>query len=66
MTTTISLDLVAAAEACGVKERTIRDAIRAGKLRAKRSARNAKGDGVGKYLIAPEDLKAWFEGLPDA
>lgn len=70
MTVKISLNAAEAAEAVGLKEATIKAAVRAGQLRAKRSGRSKRegreGDGVGNYLIAVDDLRAWFEGLPDA
>lgn len=51
-----------AAEACNVSVDTIRRAINAGKLRAKRT-----GDGGGgKYLVSPAALQDWFEQLEDA
>lgn len=44
----------------GIGEETIRAAVKSGNLRA-------KGIGRGRnYLILPDDLKAWIDGLPDA
>ena len=51
-----------AAEACNVSVDTIRRAINKGALRAKRTG----DEGGGKYLIAPEALRDWFDGLADA
>lgn len=56
-----------AAAECGVSPATIKKAIRAGSLKAKRSARNENtGEPAGKYLIFPTDLQAWLEGLDAA
>lgn len=55
-----------AAEAVGVSEDTIKKSVASGALKAKRSARNDDGDGVGKYLISHAALMAWFDALPDA
>ena len=47
-----------AAAACGVSDDTIRNLIRSSHIAAKK---------VGtKYLIPADELKAWFESLPDA
>lgn len=62
----LAYDKREAAEACGVSEDTIKKAIAAGHLRAKRSARDSDGDGVGKYLITRAALEAWLESLADA
>lgn len=51
-----------AAKAAGVSLDTIRRAINAGTLRAKRT-----GDaGGGKYLISADALRQWFASLQDA
>ena len=62
----LSLTREEAAEACGVKLDSIRRAINTGKLRAKRSSTNAKGEPCGKYLITVAALQAWLDGLEDA
>lgn len=62
----LSLTREEAAEACGVKLDSIRRAINTGKLRAKRSSVNAKGEPCGKYLIPIAALEAWLAGLEDA
>ena len=41
---------------------TIKRAINAGKLRAKRTGDN----GGGKYLVSADALREWFDGLTDA
>lgn len=66
MTVRLAYDKRGAAEACGVSEDTIKKAIGAGHLKAKRSATNEDGDGVGKYLILAADLTVWLESLADA
>lgn len=51
-----------AAERMRVSTETIKRAIYAGTLRAKKTGAN----GGGVYIIASDDLDAWFEGLVDA
>lgn len=51
-----------AAKAAGVSLDTIRRAINAGHLRAKRTG----PEGGGKYLVSADALRAWFEQLADA
>jgi len=63
---TLYLDRKAAAKACGVSPDYITKAIKAGKLRAKRSGKNEDGDPVGKYLVSRVALEEWFSGLEDA
>lgn len=50
-----------AAERMRVSVETIKRAIYAGTLRAKKTG----SGGGGKYLISAADLDAWFEGLVD-
>jgi excisionase family DNA binding protein len=50
-----------AAKLYGVSGDTLIAAVRAGKLRAKRSGEN----GGGLYLFKPEWLDAWADGLVD-
>ncbi|MCB9376990.1 MAG: helix-turn-helix domain-containing protein [Microthrixaceae bacterium] len=67
MSTQIAYDTRAAAAAIGVSESHIGRAIRSGQLPAKRSGKtNKDGEKTGKYLIAHDDLVAWFNGLEDA
>lgn len=61
MTEKLFYSTAEAAAACGVSERTLLRAKKAGRLRAKKTA--ARG---GKDLFAVADLHAWFEGLSDA
>jgi excisionase family DNA binding protein len=58
---TLFLSRKQAAEACGVSTDTIARAVKAGHLRAKKTA--ARG---GKELYRVADLEAWFDGLEDA
>lgn len=65
----LAYDKRQAAEACGVSEDTIKKAVDAGHLKAKRTARKGgapDGDGVGKYLILASELSRWLESLADA
>lgn len=56
-----------AAQACGVSADTIKRAVAAGKLKAKRSGVHAEtGEPTGKYLILAADLQAWLENLSAA
>lgn len=55
-----------AALACGVSLDTIKRAINAGRLRAKRSSEDEDGNPTGKYLITPAAISEWLEGLTDA
>lgn len=55
-----------AARRAGVSLDTIRRAINKGQLRAKRTGQTEDGTPTGRYLISDADLRAWFDGLPDA
>lgn len=71
MTTTAVLPKLAftipeAAQSAGVTDKTIRTAINAGHLRAKRQSVDKNGDPCGKYLIPAASLEAWLDGLADA
>ncbi len=55
------LTLRDAAKVTGVSADTLRKAIHAGKLNAKKTAKTG-----GKTLVRPADLDAWFDGLADA
>lgn len=55
------LDVKTAAKVTCLGVDTIKRAIRAGDLRAKRS-----GERGGKFLISPAALQSWFDGLEDA
>jgi excisionase family DNA binding protein len=51
-----------AAALCDVSEDVLKDAVRAGRLRGKRTGEN----GGGLYLFRKVDLEAWFSQLVDA
>jgi excisionase family DNA binding protein len=51
-----------AAKHMSVSVETIKRAIYSGALKAKKTGAN----GGGVYIIASDDLDAWFEGLVDA
>lgn len=55
-----------AAEASGVSKQTIDRAIKAGKLRAKRTSETKDGTPSGRVLILASDLSSWLESLVDA
>lgn len=55
-----------AAKAVGLSDDTLKKAINAGHLRAKRSGKDADGNPAGKYLITHAALMAWLESLDDA
>jgi len=55
-------ELPQAAERMCVSVETLKRAIYAGKLRAKKTGEN----GGGKYVLSSADLDAWFDGLVDA
>jgi excisionase family DNA binding protein len=56
------LTLDEASKSCGVSKDTLRGAVAAGKLRAKRTGPNAGG----LYLFRVRDLEDWFDGLAAA
>jgi len=62
----LSYSVAEAAEVTGVSPDTIKRAIRARHLKARRSAVDANGVPAGKYLIFHADLIAWLEGLEAA
>lgn len=62
----IAVKRAEAAAMLGVSEDTIRRAVRAGDLRAKKTGKDKHGVGVGHDLFLVADLQAWFEGLADA
>lgn len=47
---------------CGVSEDVLKEAVRTGKLRGKRTGAN----GGGLYLFSRQQLLAWFDALIDA
>jgi hypothetical protein len=58
----VSLDLEAAAKACGFSVKTLRGAIASGELIAHRRSLKA----TSKFVIRVADLDAWIESLPYA
>ena len=55
-----------AAKAADVSPQTLDRAIKAGRLKAKRTSETKDGEPAGKILILASDLAAWLEGLADA
>lgn len=66
MTARLALTREEAADSVGVSFDTIRRAINAGALKAKRTSKDADGNPTGKYLVRVRDLEEWFDGLVDA
>lgn len=70
MTEQLFMDRKAAAKTTGLSVDVLTSAIKAGKLRAKRSGVRVLDDGtevpVGKYLITREALMEWYDQLEDA
>lgn len=60
--TKLFLTLAEAAEATGLSTRTLREAVNAGKLKAKRTGE----DGTGRFLFRVAHLESWFDALEDA
>lgn len=66
MTDRISYNLAGAVEASGLSESVLKRAIRAGRLRAKRSSVDDDGKGVGNFVITHDALRAYIDSLVDA
>lgn len=66
MTDPLSYSKAGASDATGVSEQTIDRAIKAGRLRAKRTSETKDGEPTGKVLIRATDLADWLESLADA
>lgn len=64
--TALSYSKAGAAEATGMSEQTLDRAIKAGKLRAKRSGVTEDGEPTGKVIILAVELDAWLNTLADA
>lgn len=62
----LSYSVAEAAKVTGVSPDTIKRAIRADLLKAKRSTIDKHGVPGGKYLILHGDLVAWLDGLEAA
>jgi len=65
-TTPLSYTTTSAAAATGLSAKTISRAIKARKLRAKRSSVTEDGEPTGSYLILHDELMAWLQSLEDA
>lgn len=59
----ISYSIRSAAEATGLSETRIKQAIHSGELAARRSAITEDGEPAGKYVILHADLEAFINGL---
>lgn len=66
MTAPLSYSMPGAVEATGLSRSQLERAIRAGKLRAKKSSEDADGNPTGVWVIPAESLKAYIDGLVDA
>lgn len=64
--TALSYSKAGASEATGMSEQTIDRAIKAGKLRAKKSGLTEDGEPTGRVVILASELAAWLETLADA
>lgn len=62
----IAVDRPTAAQMLGISEAKIREAQRAGLLRAKTTTVSPDGRVTGKVLYRVTDLEAWFDSLEDA
>jgi len=65
MTVKLAYTIPEAVDATGLGERQIRDAIRAGRLRTKRTGTDKDGEPAGKHVILHSALEAFLEGLAD-
>lgn len=66
MSTPLAYSKTSAALSAGVSSQTIDRAIKAGKLRAKRTSVTEDGEPAGNVLILATDLATWLESLADA
>jgi hypothetical protein len=62
----LALGRTDAARICGVSTETLTREVKAGRLKAKRSGKDADGNPAGRYLFFLDDLRAWLDGLDDA
>ena len=62
----IALTLDEAAAAVGLSRDTLKRAITAGQLKAKRSSVDEEGNPQGRYTVTPKALEDWHDSLPDA
>lgn len=66
MTTPIAYNMPGAVEASGQSRSTLERAIRAGKLRAKKSSKDEDGNPTGQWVILHAELEKYLESLVDA
>lgn len=67
MTAPISYNMAGAVSASGMSRSALDRAIRAGKLKAKRTSEDEEtGKGVGSFVIKAADLEAFIDSLVDA
>lgn len=64
--TTLSYSIAGAVAATGLSKSHFDRAIRAGRLRAKKSGRDESGEPTGKYVILAADLERYLDELADA
>lgn len=64
--TPLAYSLAGAVEASGLSKSTLERAIRAGRLRAKKSDVDADGNPAGVWVIPAASLQAFIDGLVDA
>lgn len=64
--TPLAYSKAGAAEAAGVSTKTLDRAIKAGKLRAKKSGESEDGEPAGRIVIMADALQDWLESLADA
>lgn len=66
MTDPISYSMSGAVTATGLSKSTLERAIRAGRLRAKKSDVDADGNPIGVWVIPATALRSFVDGLVDA
>lgn len=66
MSEPISYNLRGAAEATGLSPSTLERAIKAGRLRAKKSGKDEDGNPIGSYVITADELRSYVKSLVDA
>jgi hypothetical protein len=66
MTTPLAYSLTGAVTATGMSRATLERAIRAGRLRAKKSSQDENGEPTGSWVIPAASLQAYIDGLVDA
>lgn len=62
----LAYNMAGAVAATGMSKSSLERAIRAGKLRAKKSGEDADGNPTGSWVITHDALAAFIEGLVDA